>query len=74
MKKSDAAAADRNDGFLTIEEVCSRLRCGRSKVYSLVHEKRLEMIKFDRASRITERSLRRLEATLLGSGPPSSAA
>jgi hypothetical protein len=52
-------------GLRTIAQVRIRLSCSTSKVYSLMRDGRLEMVKLDRGTRITERSLRRLEQSLL---------
>ena len=43
-----------------IEEVQNILRCSRSKVYELGAAGRLELVKLDRATRITDSSIRRL--------------
>jgi excisionase family DNA binding protein len=68
---------DGESGLLTIPQVMNRLMCGRTKIYDLVHDDRLELVKFGAHSRITERSLHKLQAELLRQRrrrPPSPAA
>ena len=46
--------------LLTIDDVMRRLRVGRTAVYKLLQEGRLEKVKLEKSTRITGRSLRRL--------------
>ncbi len=55
---------DRDD-LLTIEQAMRKLKCKRTKIYSLVREKRLELKKFDRQTRITAQSVDRLIRDIL---------
>ena len=43
--------------LLTIPDVAERLRLSRSKVYDLINNGKLKMIKIDNSSRITEEAL-----------------
>lgn len=43
--------------LLTIQQVQDTLQCSRRKIYQLAKANRLEMVKFDGATRVTERSL-----------------
>ena len=51
---------DDDDDLLTIEEAMRKLSCGRSKIYKLADENRLELVKFDRRTRVTARSVKKL--------------
>lgn len=53
------------DDLLTVEQACRKLKCSRTKIYSLAREKRLELVKFDRGTRVTARSVRRLIRDIL---------
>jgi excisionase family DNA binding protein len=46
--------------YRTIAEAMNVLRCSKSKIYALHRQGRLELVKFDRATRVTERSLQKL--------------
>jgi excisionase family DNA binding protein len=48
------------DEFRTIDQAAVMLGCGRSKVYTLAHQGRLELVKFDHFTRVTTASLLRL--------------
>ncbi len=43
--------------LLTIPDVAERLKLSRSKVYDLINNGKLKMIKIDNSSRITEEAL-----------------
>jgi len=43
--------------LLTIPDVAEKLRLSRSKVYDLINNGKLKMIKIDNSSRITEEAL-----------------
>ena len=47
-------------GLLTIQQAQDKLQCSRSKIYLLGHAGRLELVKFDRSTRVTERSMQKL--------------
>lgn len=49
----------------SIPYAMGRLGCSRTKIYELVKDGRLELRKFDRSSRITDRSLRKLLADIM---------
>jgi excisionase family DNA binding protein len=53
------------DAWHTIEQTMSILQCSRSKVYRLWREGRLEFVKFDRGTRVTDRSLKKLMTDLM---------
>jgi len=55
-----------NAVLLTLPQAERRLRVSRSTIYRLAKRKHLELVKFDRATRVTERSLNRLLAELKG--------
>jgi hypothetical protein len=50
--------------LLTLQEAMDVLRCGKTKIYELEKEGRLELVKFDRATRVTSVSLQRLLSEL----------
>jgi excisionase family DNA binding protein len=56
---------DDDDDLLTIEEAMRKLKCKRTKIYSLARERRLDLVKFDRKTRITARSVDRLIRDIL---------
>jgi excisionase family DNA binding protein len=58
--KTAAEAAGDERGVRTIAEAAAALRCGRDKIYRLEKAGRLEFVKFDRRTLVTERSLQRL--------------
>lgn len=66
--------ANRNDDelLLTVEEAMQLLKCGRTKIYSLGDAGRLELVKFDRATRITRSSVERVLAGILNNPRPRS--
>jgi len=49
----------------TVGQAMERLACSKWKIYSLVRDGRLEKVMFDGRTRITERSLRRLERSII---------
>jgi excisionase family DNA binding protein len=51
--------------LLTIPEAALRLRCGRSMIYKLSAEKRLQLVKVGKLSRITSESTDRLVHILI---------
>ena len=66
--------ADEDTTLRTIAYAAERLGCGRVKIYSLVQQGRLELVKFDSRSRITDRSLRKLLKELMQKTDPKPAA
>jgi hypothetical protein len=46
--------------LVTIPQAMDALGCSRGKIYSLSREGRLELVKFDKATRVTARSLQQL--------------
>lgn len=48
------------DGVASIADAMARLGCSRWKIYALARESRLELVKFDSRTKVTERSLQRL--------------
>jgi len=46
--------------LLTVAQVQNVLKCGKTKVYDLAKAKKLELVKFGKRSRVTERSLEAL--------------
>lgn len=53
--------------LLRIEEACRRLSLGRSKVYELIHDGRLPVVRVGRAIRIPVTALNRFVAELVES-------
>lgn len=49
----------------TIAYAMDQLGCSRSKIYELVKDDRLELVKLDGRSKITDRSLRKLMAGIM---------
>ena len=64
-KKLKAVSDDGDTSLRSIAFAMDKLSCGRVKIYQLVKSGRLEMVKLDGRSRITDRSLRRLIAELI---------
>lgn len=60
MTKMDAQSAEDERGLHTIQEAQLILHCSRGKIYQLHRAGKLELVKFDRSTRVTERSLIRL--------------
>ena len=52
--------AKRKNNLLTLQEVQEALQCGRRKVYMLGAQGRLDLVKFDRSTRVTRLSVDRL--------------
>jgi excisionase family DNA binding protein len=45
--------------LLTVPEACTRLSCGKTKLYDLHQRGFLELVKLDRRTRVTERSVQK---------------
>lgn len=58
--KRKEAIDDETGPLHTIAEAQAALRCSRTKIYSLWKAGRLELVKFDRGTRVTDRSLQKL--------------
>ena len=59
MKKPKASAHISND-LLTMQETQDKLKCSRRKVYMLGAQGRLDIVKFDHSTRVTQASIERL--------------
>lgn len=58
-KRQSSAEADDNE-LMTIPQVQRALGCSQTKIYMLMKQKRLRRVKFDRSTRITAESLKKL--------------
>jgi excisionase family DNA binding protein len=56
--------------LLTMQQVQDALRCSRAKIYMLVRQGRLRLVKFDRSARITATSLQQLIQEIANAPPP----
>lgn len=62
MSKTSSRAND--SGLRSIEDAQEFLGCGRSRVYELINSGKLDIVKFGRLTRVTQRSLDRFVAEL----------
>lgn len=62
MSKAKPAASgeQENRGLLTVPEACSALRVSESKLYRLRKQNRVEFVKLDGSTRVTDRSVQKL--------------
>ena len=51
--------------MLTLSQAKEELNCGRTKLYQLHQRGLLEFVKFDKQTRVTERSIRKLVQDLI---------
>lgn len=58
--KAKRATDDDDYRLRTVHEAADMLKCSVSKIYRLKAEGRLEFVKLDNMSRVTERSIQRL--------------
>jgi excisionase family DNA binding protein len=56
---------EEDDKLRTVAFAMDKLGVSRAKIYRLVKESRLEAVKFDTRTRITDRSLRKLMADIM---------
>lgn len=54
-----------DDDLMTVRQAQQKLSCSRTKIYSLAAEGRLELVKFDKRTRVTGRSVRKLVRDLI---------
>ena len=59
-RSSYLARASAERGLISVAEAMEQLECGRGKVYSLGRAGKLELVKFDTRTMVTERSLHKL--------------
>ena len=62
MKNKSPAEVGR---LLTISQAIDELNCGRTKLYQLHQRGLLEFVKFDKQTRVTERSIKKLVRHLI---------
>ena len=62
MKSKSFAEVGR---LLTLSQAKEELNCGRTKLYQLHQRGLLEFVKFDKQTRVTERSIRKLVQDLI---------
>jgi len=58
----NSKTTDTDDGptFITLNEAQEALRCGKTRIYELGEEGRLELRKFGRRTLVTERSVKQV--------------
>jgi excisionase family DNA binding protein len=66
-KKSESATEDQF-GLRTIAEAATALKCSPKKIYRLQRQGRLEFVKLDHSTRVTERSLQKLLSEIFDKG------
>jgi hypothetical protein len=58
-------SADDVGRLLSLPQAMEQLSCGRTKLYDLHQRGLIELVKFDRRTRVTERSVKRLLRDLI---------
>lgn len=70
-RKQSPPEMDEDFDWLTVQEACEVLKCSKRKIDELRRDGRLEIVRFDRAVRVTKRSLNRLLKDIFTGSTPS---